>query len=538
MAYWGLDIDSIMRQVNQRRAAGGYVSPNMLQDLIKANISNASAQSATQQSLENQAKGVENQGLSIAETARANTASEALRQKTLEQSAADTAAARALSEQQFGVTSREKEREFNTNTELANQARESAGTSNIASTLVSAPTSLWAGKKAYDWLFPATKPVATPGGTSSGGGIESGLGFENQIGGGDITSGTPTPASEAPVNFQTSMDGNNPGSMYGNINPASYTPYDPYSVGAGGNTLADTSASYFGTPTEQLAADQGLDVLGQTGTETAGAGLGGAAAGAAGGLAGGVAGSYLGSLTGHEQGSQMGGIAGSIAGAGAAGGPAGAGAAIGANLLLQGFDAFTGRGGFEDTGPHPFMQWLATPEGQAFDKADKAALAARQAEELRQREATANAISNPSDRIYQTFDVDEYGQPVWKQASGYAPASSLEPQGTWLCTEIARFIGLTDEDNADLSKLRRYSIRNHMKWIRAYLTDGHAIVEGINAKEEPKSFYAKLKKEMITPIIELIKDGKLEEAFKKYKEDTVNLAEIYSPELLKRIESF
>jgi hypothetical protein len=102
---------------------------------------------------------------------------------------------------------------------------------------------------------------------------------------------------------------------------------------------------------------------------------------------------------------------------------------------------------------------------------------------------------------------------------------------TWLCTEISKYVGLTKDDHKALRKLRRYAITNYRSTAKKYFDTGNILVAAINEKEDGHSFYGQLKRDMVQPIIQLVKDDKLEEAYQKYLKDTLALVDEYSPEL-------
>jgi hypothetical protein len=101
--------------------------------------------------------------------------------------------------------------------------------------------------------------------------------------------------------------------------------------------------------------------------------------------------------------------------------------------------------------------------------------------------------------------------------------------GTWLCTEIGRHAGLSTEDHALLGRLRRYSVRNHLGWIRAYWNEGAKLVAAINHKENAPEFYRGLKESLVAPVIRLMRESKPDEAYRLYKEITCKLFEKYTP---------
>jgi hypothetical protein len=113
------------------------------------------------------------------------------------------------------------------------------------------------------------------------------------------------------------------------------------------------------------------------------------------------------------------------------------------------------------------------------------------------------------------------------------PAGALvkKLKDTWLCTEISKYIGLTKDDHKALRKLRRYAITNYRSTAKKYFDTGNILVAAINEKEDGHSFYGQLKRDMVQPIIQLVNDDKLEEAYQKYLKDTLALVDEYSPEL-------
>jgi hypothetical protein len=103
--------------------------------------------------------------------------------------------------------------------------------------------------------------------------------------------------------------------------------------------------------------------------------------------------------------------------------------------------------------------------------------------------------------------------------------------GTWLCTEVGRNVGLTDEDNSDLIKLRRHAFRNHKGWFRFYWTKGPQLVAQIAKKEPVSDFYRDLNEKMVKPCLDLIKSNDAEKAYELYKEITTDLFRRYTPEI-------
>jgi hypothetical protein len=113
------------------------------------------------------------------------------------------------------------------------------------------------------------------------------------------------------------------------------------------------------------------------------------------------------------------------------------------------------------------------------------------------------------------------------------PAGSIvkKLKDTWLCTEVAKYVGLTKDDHKILRKLRRYAITNYRSQSQKYFDNGNKLVDAINLREVEQSFYERLKEDMVEPVIQLIQSGNLEKAYKKYEQDTLALIREYAPEI-------
>lgn len=102
--------------------------------------------------------------------------------------------------------------------------------------------------------------------------------------------------------------------------------------------------------------------------------------------------------------------------------------------------------------------------------------------------------------------------------------------GSWLCTEIEKRYGMDDADIKTLSKLRRYSIKNHKEWARKYLKEGYRLVDAMNAKEGIDDKYQALKDSLVTTVCDLVRGGQMEEAHNVYKDVTLSLCAEYGVE--------
>jgi hypothetical protein len=132
------------------------------------------------------------------------------------------------------------------------------------------------------------------------------------------------------------------------------------------------------------------------------------------------------------------------------------------------------------------------------------------------------------------WSVNEGGQ-MFRE--GYNSTIGKITGSTWLCTEVSNRIGLSEDDHVSLKKLRRYTLKNHREWLRQYIVKGKKLVREINKQEEELlTFYATLKESMVLPIIDLIRNDKLEEAFEMYRDETNKLIRQYAPQLKEGIE--
>jgi hypothetical protein len=92
-------------------------------------------------------------------------------------------------------------------------------------------------------------------------------------------------------------------------------------------------------------------------------------------------------------------------------------------------------------------------------------------------------------------------------------------KGTWICTEIEKKEPFSAEQYGSLSKLRRYSIKNHNEDARAYLRNGFLLIKNLTLDLDY------LKVELVEKCCALVKEDKMEEAFNHYKEVVARLCE-------------
>ena len=104
--------------------------------------------------------------------------------------------------------------------------------------------------------------------------------------------------------------------------------------------------------------------------------------------------------------------------------------------------------------------------------------------------------------------------------------------GCYLTTACVEHKGLPD-DCMELSTLRKFrdeymrSLPTGEAEIEEYYRTAPRIVDAINHSADPEIVYAKLYENEIKPCVELILDGKNEEAYRKYKDMVSSLKQIY-----------
>ena len=104
--------------------------------------------------------------------------------------------------------------------------------------------------------------------------------------------------------------------------------------------------------------------------------------------------------------------------------------------------------------------------------------------------------------------------------------------GTWICTEIKNNVGITEVEEKRLKIFRKYAIDNHSGYMIFYLNHGKELVDEIKAKTENyNEFLSSLKESFFNPIMEKLKDEKLEEAYTEYKDKCIKMFNEYLPEL-------
>ena len=105
--------------------------------------------------------------------------------------------------------------------------------------------------------------------------------------------------------------------------------------------------------------------------------------------------------------------------------------------------------------------------------------------------------------------------------------------GTWLCTAINQHVGMDEREKLDVIRLRKYTLENHETMMLFYLNQGDGLVKAIEVEEGGlvEEFYARLKTNMLTPCLGLVREKKLEEAYELYRDYTTELFNHYTPGL-------
>lgn len=108
---------------------------------------------------------------------------------------------------------------------------------------------------------------------------------------------------------------------------------------------------------------------------------------------------------------------------------------------------------------------------------------------------------------------------------------------SWLCTEVNSIHRLSDEQEKAMSKLRRYVIKNHREDAKAYLVNGHRLVDKIKDDiDSVARFYESVNLDLVIPCTDLVLKGDLEGAYIHYKTYTLDLCLKHNVDLYKEIE--
>ena len=110
-------------------------------------------------------------------------------------------------------------------------------------------------------------------------------------------------------------------------------------------------------------------------------------------------------------------------------------------------------------------------------------------------------------------------------------SSSGGDSGCFLTSACVQARGLPD-DCEELTVLRRYrdGYLRHCpggeEEIRQYYAIAPQIVEAVNARKDAAEIWARVYEEMVLPCVRMIQSGSMEDAFRLYKDYTLNLPNI------------
>ncbi len=108
--------------------------------------------------------------------------------------------------------------------------------------------------------------------------------------------------------------------------------------------------------------------------------------------------------------------------------------------------------------------------------------------------------------------------------------------GSFFCTEVDHMLGLPDGSDSILRRFKAYVGRNHKEWLGLYLRSAPKAVEQIYKENYGLTVFRDMKQKMVLPVIELVKDGMMEEAYQVYKEYAGNIIKQYAPQYGRAIE--
>jgi gas vesicle protein len=119
-------------------------------------------------------------------------------------------------------------------------------------------------------------------------------------------------------------------------------------------------------------------------------------------------------------------------------------------------------------------------------------------------------------------------------AAGLFTASKLSKR-TWLCTAANESVGLNDDKVDAMTRLRAYGVKKHSREFDFYIRNGEQLIHQINkekkTKENINKFYEEFKEAVIEPVVKLIEDKELEQAYQFYAKKTRELFKKYVPDL-------
>lgn len=156
------------------------------------------------------------------------------------------------------------------------------------------------------------------------------------------------------------------------------------------------------------------------------------------------------------------------------------------------------------------------------------------AQQIKESEAKISQWQAEMDR--RTYEFEEnlkLQREMYESQIKAAEAANNDDGGTWICTETQKTVGMSKAEKKAMRKLRKYTKQEHPEWLTSYYFGGQVLIKAIARKvEDAKAFYEEIRKTLVSPVVELVKAGDLEGAFRHYKDLTVKLAAEHSPELL------
>jgi hypothetical protein len=105
--------------------------------------------------------------------------------------------------------------------------------------------------------------------------------------------------------------------------------------------------------------------------------------------------------------------------------------------------------------------------------------------------------------------------------------------GTWICTEIDTHIGLSEDDQKALGKLRRHSLKMHKIPTKFYLKRGKELIDKMSILPGYKQLLVSAKRDMVDECVRLVGEGDLPSAYDVYQSYTTKLMKKYAPKLFK-----
>jgi hypothetical protein len=124
------------------------------------------------------------------------------------------------------------------------------------------------------------------------------------------------------------------------------------------------------------------------------------------------------------------------------------------------------------------------------------------------------------------FDLNKYMKNREVQAANQTArvtaAANDNAGGSWVCTEVDDIFTLSPADKFSLGRLNRYSVKNHPGITNMYLYDFEPLVNRMKETDNWSKNFLEIKE-----IISLVRQRKLEDAFKAYRAFIVEKVEMF-----------